>query len=82
MPLDRLHIPVIVAHHKDDACWLCSYSQLPQLMDRLTNVPRKQLLTFTGGQSRGDPCEAFAHHGYNGIESDVVNQISAAILQK
>ncbi|HWZ49135.1 MAG TPA: alpha/beta hydrolase [Herbaspirillum sp.] len=82
MPLDRLHIPVIVAHHKDDACRLCSYSQLPQLMDRLTNVPRKQLLTFTGGQSRGDPCEAFAHHGYNGIESDVVNQISAAILQK
>jgi hypothetical protein len=82
MPLDRLHIPVIVAHHKDDACPLCAYYRLPSLMDKLTNVPRKQLLTFSGGESKGDPCEAFAYHGYNGIESDVVSQVSAAILQK
>jgi pimeloyl-ACP methyl ester carboxylesterase len=82
MPLDRLHIPVIVAHHKDDACPLCAYYRVPTLMDKLTNVPRKQVLTFSGGESKGDPCEAFSYHGYNGIESDVVSQVSAAILQK
>jgi hypothetical protein len=82
MPLDRLHIPVIVAHHKDDACPLCAYSRIPALMDELTNVPRKQLLTFSGGESKDAPCEAFSFHGYNGIESDVVSQVSAAMLQK
>ena len=82
MPLDRLHIPVIVAHNKDDACKLCDYSRIPSMMDEFTNVPRKQLLTFSGGKSEGDPCEAFSYHGYNGIETDVVNQVSAAILQK
>jgi hypothetical protein len=82
MPLERLHIPVIVGHHRDDACPLCAYGFVPQLMDRLTNVPRKQLLTFSGGESRDAPCEAFSFHGFNGIETDVVNQLSAAILQK
>lgn len=82
MPLERLHIPVIVGHHKDDACPLCAYGLVPSLMDKLTNVSRKQLLTFTGGESHDAPCEAFSFHGYNGIETDVVNQLSAAILQK
>jgi hypothetical protein len=82
MPLERLHIPVIVGHHKDDACPLCAYGFVPSLMDKLTNVPRKQLLTFSGGESQDGPCEAFSFHGYNGIETDVVSQLSAAILQK
>jgi pimeloyl-ACP methyl ester carboxylesterase len=82
MPLDRLRIPVIVAHHKDDACQFCAYSRVPAMMDKFTNASRKQLLTFSGGESKDDPCESFAYHGYNGIESDVVSQVSAAILQK
>jgi pimeloyl-ACP methyl ester carboxylesterase len=82
MPLDRLRIPVIVAHHKDDACKFCDYSRIPGLMDKLSNAPRKQLLTFSGGESKDDPCESYSYHGYNGIESDVVSQVSAAILQK
>jgi hypothetical protein len=31
------------------------------------------------GLGEGDPCEAFAHHGYNGIERDVVARIAAWI---
>ena len=34
---------------------------------------------FDGGASVGDPYEAFAHHGYNGIESQVVSAIAAWI---
>jgi hypothetical protein len=29
--------------------------------------------------SDGDPCEAFAYHGYNGIEREVVGRITAWI---
>ena len=80
LPLDRLRIPVLVVHHEEDACPLCSFSQVPELMRKLSQSPRKQLLSFTGGDSQGDPCEAYAHHGYNGIESEVVQQIAGWIL--
>jgi pimeloyl-ACP methyl ester carboxylesterase len=82
MPLEKIRVPVLVVHHEEDACPLCSFAQIPSLMNRLENSPRAQLLSFTGGQSRGDPCEAFAYHGYNGIEAEVVRQIGTWILAK
>jgi len=76
MALDELRIPVLVVHHQLDACQLCAYSSLPSLMRKLGQAPRKQLLSFQGGTSEGDPCEAFAYHGYNGIEPEVVKAIA------
>jgi hypothetical protein len=79
MPLDRLAIPVLVVHHEQDGCKLCAFADVPALMSRLDKAPKRQLLAFKGGTSRGDPCEAFAYHGFNGIERDVVEQIAAWI---
>jgi hypothetical protein len=33
------------------------------------------LIEMDGGKSTGDDCEAFAHHGYNGIEAETVAKI-------
>ena len=82
MPLDRVRIPVLVVHHELDACRVCAYADVPALMDKLGAAPRKQLLAFNGGISQGDPCEAFAYHGYNGIEADVVRQTAAWMLAR
>lgn len=82
MPLARLRTPVLVVHHEQDGCSLCRFSDVPALMDKLVNSPRRQLLSFRGGQNRGDPCEAFAYHGFNGLERDVVGQTAAWILAK
>jgi len=79
MPLGRLRIPVLVVHHEQDGCSHCSFNDVPGLMDKLGGAPRKQLLSFRGGEDRGDPCQAFAHHGFNGLERDVVTQIAAWI---
>ncbi len=79
MALDRIRIPVLLAHHREDSCRVCLYSDVPQLMEKLTTPPRKELLTFNGGISTGDPCEARAHHGFNGIEGEVVRRIAAWI---
>ena len=79
MPLDRIRIPVLVVHHEQDGCALCSFAGIPALMAKLDKAPKKELLAFKGGASRGDPCEAFAYHGFNGIERDVVQQIAAWI---
>jgi pimeloyl-ACP methyl ester carboxylesterase len=76
MPVDKLTIPVLVVHHEQDACKVCAYGDVPVLMARLAPVPVKELITFTGGITRGDPCQAKAHHGYNGIEAEVVAKIA------
>ena len=76
MPLERVRVPVIIAHHEQDGCKHCRFSDLPLLTGKLKDA---KLLTFKGGFDRGDPCEAFAHHGFNGIERDVVAKIAAAL---
>ena len=82
MALEKLSIPVLVAHHELDGCSHCAYSDIPALMQKLDGLPRKQLLSFRDGVSRGDPCQAMAYHGFNGIESEVVGQIAAWILAR
>lgn len=82
MPLERLRIPVLVVHHEEDGCRLCLYADMPRLMARLRGVPRHELVTYTGGDNVGHPCEARAYHGYNGLEASVVGRISAWILSQ
>jgi hypothetical protein len=82
LQLDRLRIPVLVVHHVDDGCNHCSYADISKLMDKLANSPKKELVPVKGGVSKGDPCEAFSYHGFNGIESEVVKRIGAWILEK
>lgn len=79
MAIDTLQIPVLVVHHQQDACRVTLFRDIPRLMDKLTRAPRKELITFRGGQSHGDPCEAMAYHGFNGIEKEVIEKITAWI---
>ncbi len=81
MELSKITIPVLVVHHRDDGCKLCAFSSMPSLMDGLTNAHKKELIAVTGGQNRGDPCEALAYHGFNGIEATVVADIANWIKQ-
>jgi len=80
MDVEKLTIPVLVVHHELDGCILCRFSDMPPLMKKLSGLQRKELITFKDGQSRGDPCEAFAYHGYNGIERQAVDRIAGWIL--
>ncbi len=80
MPLEDIHVPVLVVHHEQDACNLCSFAAVPGLMKKLGSQHKAALLTFKGGNDRGDPCGAMAYHGFNGLESDVVAQTGAWIL--
>jgi dienelactone hydrolase len=82
MPLSKLRIPVLVVHHEQDGCGHCSFSGVAGLMEKLGNAPKKQLLTFKDGQNRGDPCEPFAYHGFNGLEREVIAQTVTWILAK
>jgi predicted alpha/beta-hydrolase family hydrolase len=80
--LDKLHLPTLVVHHQRDDCKHCQFSDMPRLMGQLAPLARKELISFTGGLDEGDPCEARAYHGFNGIEPEVVSRIASWILQK
>jgi dienelactone hydrolase len=82
LPLEKITIPVLVVHHKQDDCKNCSYRDISFLMKKLKGAPRKELITVTGGVSQGDPCDAFAYHGFNGREKEVVGKIAEWILFK
>jgi pimeloyl-ACP methyl ester carboxylesterase len=79
MPLDRLAVPVLVVHHRNDGCKQCWFSDMPRLTRKLAHLKKTELLTFEGGDNVGDPCEARAYHGFNGIESEVLGKIAAWI---
>ncbi len=79
MPLEKLRLPVLIVHHEQDGCEHCRFADLPALTDKLT-MPRKAVLTFTGGVNQGDPCEARGYHGINGLENQVVPAIARWIL--
>ena len=55
---------------------LSNSRDLTALTGRLTGTPRSQMLAFKGGQNTGDPCDAFAYRGFNGIEPEVVRQVA------
>jgi pimeloyl-ACP methyl ester carboxylesterase len=79
--LSEIKIPVLVVHHRQDACPICPFADTGQLLESLAQAPRKELLAFEGGAApRSDPCEALSAHGYLGIERQVVAAISEWIV--
>jgi pimeloyl-ACP methyl ester carboxylesterase len=82
MPLNKIKVPVLVVHHEQDGCEHCSFSLATELMAKLGSSPKSQLLAFKGGDNKGDPCEAMAYHGYNGLEREVVSQVASWIIAK
>lgn len=76
MELQDIRIPVLVVHHEQDGCKLCPFGEVPALLNQLSAAPRKEVISFSGGLNQGDPCEAKAYHGYNGIEPAVVKSIA------
>ncbi|WP_208508425.1 alpha/beta hydrolase [Variovorax paradoxus] len=82
MPLAKIRVPVLVVHHEQDGCRHCAFAGVPALMAKLENAPRKEMLSFQGGENRGDPCEAMAYHGFNGLDGEVVPRIAGWILAR
>ena len=78
LPLEALRMPVLVVHHEQDQCPVTPPALLPALMAKLPPATSR-LLTYQGGRSSGAACEAFAFHGYNGIEDKVVADIAAFV---
>ena len=60
----------LVIHHRQDACRVT----LPAGVDPFIAWAggKARVAWLTGGVNAGDPCEAVSHHGFNGIDGEVV----------
>lgn len=68
--------PVLFVHHRDDGCFVTTYSNALQSYERVSS-PQKLFVTVEGGKPRtGRECGAFAQHGFIGQESEVVKVIT------
>jgi pimeloyl-ACP methyl ester carboxylesterase len=80
LPLGDIRLPTLLVHHRDDACPNAPYGDLTELERRLKNVSVLDAITLAGGASVGsEPCSGFSHHGYFGVEREVVTSIAAWI---
>jgi len=79
--LKDIQVPTLVVHHREDACPFTPFSDIPGLMRDLSKAPRRELLTFEGGDpAQSAPCEARAAHGYLGLDAQVVKAIADWIV--
>ena len=60
----------LIIHHSEDSCRVT----LPAGVDPFIkwSAGRARVTWISGGRSEGDPCEAFAHHGFNGQDGQIV----------
>jgi hypothetical protein len=72
VPLDKIVVPVLIVHNRDDTCPESPFAGAEAAMGRLTGAPAKQFLAVSGGLSRSNPCQALSPHGYFEIEQLVV----------
>jgi predicted alpha/beta-hydrolase family hydrolase len=76
--LARIRVPVLLAHHRADACVASPFTTLDRARSQLARV---EVLTFDGGDPPSSgPCEPRSPHGFLGIEEQVVNAIADWIL--
>jgi hypothetical protein len=61
----------LIVSHRGDVCRGTRFSASQDAHERYGT----DFIAMEGGISTGEYCEAFSHHGYNGIERDTIDKI-------
>ncbi len=79
--LDKVVVPVLVMSHRNDGCYITPPEANTDIIAALTASPRKEIRWIEGGlDPKSEPCQAFAQHGYYGVEDQAVEAIASFIL--
>lgn len=71
--LDRIRVPVLIQIHQYDGCPITPPANAARIKAALSAAPVAEIQEYSGGDPpRSAPCEAFAQHGFLGIEAKVV----------
>jgi hypothetical protein len=75
--LSKIKVPILVYHHKQDACVHCLPHEVPAVIRGLKNAPIKKLMMVDGGSNpQGNPCHGQHWHGFIGMEKEAVGHIA------
>ena len=72
-----IKMPVLVVHHKNDACKICVPNEAARIIDGLKSAQPKKFVMIEGGANpEGDACEAMHWHGFINFEKETVKLIT------
>ena len=75
LDLSAYKVPLLLTHHREDACPVCPYSRAARLAKSFP------LISVSGGlPAQSGPCEPLSAHGYFGREGETVQAIAAWML--
>jgi pimeloyl-ACP methyl ester carboxylesterase len=75
--LERITLPVLLVHHENDECAYTPASGVARFKALLAAAPRVDTVLMKGGSAgRGNPCEAMSHHGFLGLDDEVVRTVT------
>ncbi|HUA52187.1 MAG TPA: hypothetical protein VMB81_08480 [Candidatus Sulfotelmatobacter sp.] len=78
--LDRIDVPVLIVSHRGDRCGSTPPSDGERIRSALTKSPKVEIVLMDGGlPPKSNECEAFAEHGYYGVETETVDRIASWI---
>ena len=66
--------PTLIVHHRHDECRFTRPEGVKPFLDWAHG--KAHAVWLDGGGSEGNPCQAEAHHGFNGIDGAVVSAVA------
>ena len=76
----HIETPTLIVHHENDKCRVTPFLYAEGFFKTL-NAPSKKLLSYHGGDKTGRVCGPLHHHGFEGIETNVAQDISRWVLR-
>ena len=77
LPLEQLQLPVLMVHHRDDACRVSSFAEAITTQASLSATTVVDFTEVNGGAyPRSAPCDNLSAHGFFGMEGKVVQVIA------
>ena len=73
--VSRIHVPVLLIRHQNDACSVSAPKDADRFKTMLTGASKVEIVTMTGGgpqSASADKCGAMHYHGFYGIDGQVV----------
>ena len=75
VPVEKIAVPVLVVHDRDDGCPASQFSLEEKNWGRFASAPSKKLIAVTGGGDGGPRCGTGSPHDFYGIDNRVVPPI-------
>jgi hypothetical protein len=72
--------PTLVVHHRQDGCRVTPPSAVEPF--KAWGGARVRVVWMDGGLNSGNPCQARAYHGFNGLDGRVVSTVSQFALSR